>query len=141
MAITGTASRPAFSREVLRPVAVTAALSTAVAVLALVTASGAVQVAPATYDTEYISDWWWLAWLLVPLVGVATWRHPSSWWLQVLALVLPQYVAAAICVARYRVAGWGSGLEVFALVMPVGLSVLAVAVAGLVLGVRTRRRR
>lgn len=109
------------------------ALSAAIAVLALATARGVVPLGGDSYATEFISGWWWAAFLLAPLPAVCarSWRTPAA--VGVAALVVPHVVAAAVCVARYRAAGWGEGLEGLAFLHPVLLAFLAsvlVAAAG-----------
>jgi hypothetical protein len=53
-------------------------LSSAVAAVALATASGVVLVDAGTYDTEFISGWWWLTFLLVPLPAVYPRRRTTA---------------------------------------------------------------
>jgi hypothetical protein len=79
------------------------------------------------YDTEFISAWWWLAVLLVPVPALTVRRSPATAVAQTVALVLPHVVAAAVCVSRYRSSGWGDGLEGLAYLHPVLLTVLAAA--------------
>jgi hypothetical protein len=62
-------------------------------------------------------------------------RRPRAAALQTVALVLPQFVAAAVCVARYRSSGWSDGLESLAFLLPVALTVVT---GGLVLLLRRR---
>jgi hypothetical protein len=100
-------------------------LSAAVAVLALTTAQGVVPLGNDSYATEFISGWWWLAFLLAPLPAVVVRRRPKRTAAAVAALLLPQVTAAAVCVARYRSAGWGDGLEVLAFLHPALLAVVA----------------
>ncbi len=101
------------------PVAVgVLALSSGIAVLALATASGVTALGGGSYETEFISGWWWLAWLLIPIPVLAARRRPRAAVLQAGALVLPQFVAAAVCVSRYRSSGWSDGLEIFAFLQP-----------------------
>ena len=103
------------------------AASVAVAVLALVTAGGVTQLTDSNYSTEFISDWWWLAFLLAPVPALSARRRPLGAAIQTVALVVPQFAAATVCVARYRSSGWGSGLEVFAYLHPLLLTALTVA--------------
>jgi hypothetical protein len=104
-------------------------LSTGVAVVALVTARGVVPLGDATFATEFISGWWWLAFPLVPLPVACARRRTATAAAAVVALVLPQFIAAAICVERYRASGWGDGLEVLSFLHPV---LLLVVTGGLV---------
>lgn len=112
-------------------VAVVGALSVAVGGLALVTAPGVTRLDEFAYDTTFVTAWWWLAYALVPVAAVIAWRAKASYFAYVAigaVLVVPHFVVAAVVVARYRWSGWSDGLEVFAFVHPVGLSVLAVVV-------------
>ena len=109
--------------------------SSAVAVLALATARGVTRLTGTTYETEFISAWWWLAFLLVPVPALAARRRPGAAAVQGVALVVPQFVAAAVCVGRYRSSGWGDGLEAFAYLHPLLLSAVT---AALVVGSRRR---
>jgi hypothetical protein len=110
------------------------ALSVGVAVLALVTARGVTYLGGNSYRTEFISAWWWLVWLLVPVPVGTVRRRPTAAAGQTVALVLPQFVAAAVCVARYRSSGWADGLEVLAFLHPALLTVVTCALV-------SRRRR
>jgi hypothetical protein len=110
-------------------------LSVGVAVLALATADGVTPLGDDAYRTEFISAWWWLAWLLVPVPVLTARRRPRAAVLQAAALVLPQFVAAAVCVARYRSSGWSDGLEGLAFLQPVALTVVT---GGLVVLLRRR---
>ena len=123
------------SRRDLVPVVVLLGASTAVAVLALATASGVTQLSDTDVSTEFISAWWWLAFLLVPVPAATASRAPGTAAAETVALVLPQFVAAAVCVGRYRSSGWGDGLEVFAFLHPV---LLTVVTGALVLALRRR---
>lgn len=111
------------------------ALSTGVAVLALATARGVVPLGGVSYETEFVSDWWWLAFLLAPLPGLAARRRPGTGPAVGAALVVPHVVAATVCVRRYATSGWGDGLEVFAYLHPL---LLAGAAAALVAALRRR---
>ena len=111
-------------------------LSTAVAVLALGTADGVVHLGGPDYRTEFITGWWWLAFLLVPLPAAFARRRPVTAAAVTVALVVPHVVAAAVSVARYRTSGWGSGLEALAFAHPV---LLALVTWGLMVAVRRRR--
>nr|WP_246214652.1 hypothetical protein [Modestobacter muralis] len=112
------------------------AASVAVAVLALSTADGVTQLTDIDYSTEFVSAWWWLAFLLAPVPALASRRSTSAAAaVQVVALVVPQFVAAAVCVGRYRSSGWGDGLEVFAYLHPLLLTAVTV---GLVAVARRR---
>jgi hypothetical protein len=108
------------------------ALSTAIAVLALRAASGVTALGGDSYRTEFISSWWWTAFLLVPVPVVLARRWPRSAAVPVLALVLPQVVAAAVCVSRYRSSGWGDGLEALAFVQPLLLLALTAVLVAVV---------
>ena len=99
-------------------------VSTGVAALALGTARGVTPLGGNSYDTEFISAWWWLAWLVAPAPVVAAGRRPAVAARQTVALVLPQFGAAAVCVARYRSSGWADGLEGLAFLFPVLLTVV-----------------
>ena len=112
------------------------ALSAGVAVLALATARGVVPLGGSSFETEFISPWWWLAFLLAPLPAVAARRRAATGLAAGAALVVPQFVAAAVCVQRYRSSGWSDGLEVFAYLHPLLLTV----VAGVLVAVPGRRR-
>jgi hypothetical protein len=139
----GVAGRPCQHRRVphgrvrrdLTAVLALLAVSTAVAVLALATARGVVPLGDDAYETEFVSGWWWLAFLLAPVPALAARRRPAAARALTVALVGPQFVAAAVCVARYRSSGWGDGLEVSAFLHPLLLTVLA---GGLVAVVRRR---
>ena len=110
--------------------------SGAVAVLALLTARGVVPLGDDRYTTEFISEWWWLAFLLVPVpAAIASRRGPATAVAGTAALVLPHVVAAGVCVARYRASGWSDGLEGIAFLHPV---LLAVATWGLAAALRRR---
>jgi hypothetical protein len=98
--------------------------STAVAVLALVTARGVTRLTDIDHRTEFISAWWWLAFLLVPVPALTARRRPGAAAGLTVALVVPQFVAAAICVARYHSSGWSDGLEGLAFTFPVLLTVV-----------------
>jgi len=111
-------------------------LSTTVAVVALGTADGVTSLGGGSYATEFISPWCWSAFLLVPLPVLTARRRLRAASDQGLALVLPQVVAAAVCVARYRSSGWGDGLEGLVFLHP--LLLLAIA-GGSVMGARHRR--
>ena len=111
------------------------ALSTAVAVLALVTARGVVPLGGDAYGTEFVRGWWWLAFLLAPVPALTARRRPAAARVQTVALVVPHVAAAAVCVARYRASGWGDGLEVFAFLHPV---LLTLATGALVAALRRR---
>ena len=100
------------------------ALSAGIAVLALATAEGVTYLGDDSYRTEFISAWWWLAWLLVPVPALTARRRPRAALLQTAALVLPQFVAAGVCVSRYRSAGWSDGLEGLAFLQPIALTVV-----------------
>jgi hypothetical protein len=113
------------------PAAVVLALSTGVAVLALVTARGVTPLGGDSYATEFISGWWWAAFLLVPLTVAAVRRWPGPAAVPVLALVLPQVVAAAVAVGRFRAAGWADGLEGLAFVHPLLLTAVTVGLLAL----------
>ncbi|MEJ5867976.1 hypothetical protein WDV85_09525 [Pseudokineococcus sp. 5B2Z-1] len=140
---------PAAPARRIRPwpaVAVTGAASTALGVLALATAPGATTVDGTTYDTTFVTEWlWWLAYALVPVAAALAWRARAGYLAYVAtgaALVLPHVVVAAVVVARYRLSGWGDGLEVFAFLHPVGLATVAtggLAVVGAVDALRRRR--
>ncbi|WP_448641535.1 hypothetical protein [Geodermatophilus sp. URMC 63] len=108
------------------------ALSTAVAVLALVTARGVVHLGGDSYRTEFVSGWWWLAFALAPVPALTARRRPAAARAPTLALVGPQVVAAAVCVARYRSSGWGDGLEVLAFLHPLLLTAVTVALVAVV---------
>jgi hypothetical protein len=110
-------------------------LSAAVAVLALTTARGVTPLGDDRYATEFVSNWWWLAFLLAPLPAVCARRRPSTAAAAASALVVPQVVAAAVCVARYRASGWGDGLEVLSFLHPV---LLTVVTSGLVAALSRR---
>lgn len=109
-------------------------LSAAVAVLALSTARGVVPLGDGDVSTEFVSGWWWLAFLLAPLPAARVRRRITT----AAALVLPQFVAAAVCVARYRASGWGDGLELLSFLHPV---LLTVVTGGLVAAVSRRPLR
>jgi hypothetical protein len=111
------------------------ALSVGVAVLALATADGVTPLGDDAYRIEFASAWWWLAWLLVPIPALTARRRPRGAALQAAALVLPQFVAAAVCVSRYRSSGWSDGLEGLAFLQPV---LLTVVTCGLVALLRRR---
>ncbi len=125
------------------PVLVALALSTAISVLALSTASGVTYLGDSSYDTEFVSGWWGLAWFLPLLPGVTAWFRPlvAAW--QGLAVAGPQVVTAAIVVNRYRVSDWGDGLEFLSFLMPLGLvAVSAVLIAAaLIFSPRSRAAR
>ena len=110
------------------------ALSVAIAVLALATADGVTRLSDIDYRVEHISAWWWLAWLLVPIPALTAHRWPRAALLQTAALVLPQFVAAAVCVSRYSSSDW-SGLEALAFLFPIALTV----VTGLLVALLRRR--
>jgi hypothetical protein len=112
------------------------ALSTAVAVLALATARGVTPLGGGSYDTDFLTAWCLLSWLLAPVPATVGRRHPATALTQTVALVLPQFVAVTVCVARYRSSGWSDGLEGLAYLHPVLLTVLT---GGLVLAARRRR--
>jgi hypothetical protein len=122
-------------RRDLPAVLVLLALSVGVAVLALATARGVTPLGDDVYATEFISAWWWLAWLLLPAPVATARRRPGAAALQTVALVLPQFAAAAVCVARYRSSGWADGLEVLTFLHPVLLTVVTCVLVAL------RRRR
>ena len=100
--------------------------SVGVAVLALATARGVTQLTGSNYSTEFISAWSWLAFLLAPVPALSARRRPGRAAVQAVALAVPQFAAATVCVARYRSSGWGSGLEVFAYLEPLLLTALTV---------------
>ncbi len=110
------------------------AASVTIAVLALGRARGEVALGGGSYATEFISPWWWLAFLLAPVPALAGRTRVAATTL-VAALVTPHVVAATVCVARYRSSGWGSGLEVLAYLHPVLLTL----VSGALVGVLRRR--
>ena len=116
----------------LAAVLVVLALSTGIAVLALATARGVMPLGDDTYDTEFISAWWWTALLLVPLPALAARRRTGTAVGTAAALVLPQVVAAAVCVHRYRASGWADGLETLAFLHPALLAALTLAAVALV---------
>jgi hypothetical protein len=118
---------PTRARADLAVVLVLLALSTAVAVLALVTARGVVHLGGDSYRTEFVSGWWWLAFLLAPAPALVGGGRTAATRALTLALVGPQVVAAAVCVARYRSSGWGDGLEVLAFLHPLLLTVVTAA--------------
>jgi hypothetical protein len=94
------------------------------------TARGVTPLGDGRYDTEFSTGWCWLAWLLVPVPITTARRSPATALAQTVALVAPQFVAVAVCVSRYRSAGWSDGLEGLAYLHPVLLTVLT---GGLVL--------
>ncbi|WP_091363537.1 hypothetical protein [Geodermatophilus telluris] len=105
------------------------AASTAVAVLALATARGVVPVGDDAVATEFVSGWWWLAFLLAPVPALVARQRRAAARALTVALVGPQFVAAAVCAARYRSSGWGDGLEAFAFLHPLLLTAVATALA------------
>ncbi len=113
------------------------ALSTAVAVVALVTARGVVALGDDGYATEFIGDSWWLAFLLAPVPAVLARHRRATSVAAAAALVLPQFLAAAVTVARYRAAGWDDGLAVLSFLHPVLLTLLT---GGLLLALGRRAR-
>jgi hypothetical protein len=106
--------------------------SAAVAVLALGTARGVTRLSDVDYRTEFISPWWWLAFLLAPVPARTVRRRPGTAAVQTLALVVPQFGAAAVCVGRYADSGWSDGLEGLAYLHPLLLTVVTVALAAAV---------
>lgn len=106
-------------------------LSAGIAVLALVTARGVTPLGGDSYETEFISGWWWLAWVLIPTPVLTARRRPRAAALQTGALVLPQFVAAAVCVSRYRSSGWSDGLEIFAFLQPALLTAVTCVLVSL----------
>jgi hypothetical protein len=106
-------------------------LSAAVALLALTTARGVVALGDDNYATEFISGWLWLAFLLAPLPSAFARRRTTTAAVAVAALLLPQFIAAAVCVARYRTSGWGDGLEVLVFLHPVLLTVVTCGLVAL----------
>lgn len=113
-------------------VAVTLLPSTAIAVVALVTAPGVTRLDEYNYRTEFVhTGWWALAWLLPLLVGVATCRWPRAAVAHGACALAPQFVVGFVVVWRYRVSGWAQGLEIFVFLYPVLLTALCMAAVGL----------
>jgi hypothetical protein len=65
----------------------------------------------------------------VPLAVAVARRSPGPVAVPVLALVVPQVVAAAVAVGRYRSAGWGDGLESLAFLHPLLLAAVTLGFA------------
>lgn len=112
--------------------------------LALDRADGAVLLEPGgtSYATEFIdADFWNLAWLLVPLTGVAAALWLPAGLVAAALSVVAHSVAATVTVRRYDAGGWSDGLEVLSYLWPLGhlvLGLVAVVVGGLI--GRSRRR-
>ena len=137
-------TRPVARRVPVDVPVATGAASVAVGALALVTAPGVTRLDEYTYDTTFVTAWWWLAYVLVVPAAVLLWRTRAGYAGYVVtgaALVVPHLAVAALVVARYRATGWGDGLEVFAFVHPVGLLVLTAVVLGGTGAVDAARRR
>lgn len=120
-------------------------LSVAVGAFALLSAPGATTGDGVSYDMTFVTMWvWWLAFALVPVAAVLTWWAAAGWKTYLAAgaaLVLPHVLVAAVVVVGYQLSGWGSGLEIFAFLHPLGLFVLALLVLSVVGGVSEARRR
>jgi hypothetical protein len=108
------------------------AVSAGIAALALALARGVVPLGGSSYRTEFISPWWWLAFLLVPVPGVVARTRAATAAAATAALVVPQFAAAAVVVGRYRSSGWGDGLEVFAYAHPLLLTLVTGTLVALV---------
>lgn len=120
-------------------VAASVVVASAIPAYALVSATGVTPLGDDNFDTEFISAAWAWAWLLVLIPGVAAWVRPRVSAVLGVAVVVPQVVAAGICVGRYSASGWGDGLEVLAFLLPAGMVVL-IAVQ-LVVAALVRRSR
>jgi len=137
-------TRPVTRRVPVGVAVAVGAASVAVGVLALVTAPGVTRLDRNSYDTTFVTAWWWLAHVLVVPAAVLLWRTRAGYAGYVVtgaALVVPHVVVAAFVVARYRATGWGDGLEVFAFLHPFALFVVTVVVLGLTGAVDAARRR
>lgn len=90
---------------------VLAAAAAGIMALGLGTADGVTHLGGDDYETEFVSAWSQLGWLLVvPVHTLARWRR----WTAVPAVIVtsgPQFVGAHEVVRRYAESGWGSGLE------------------------------
>jgi hypothetical protein len=123
-------------------VAMTLLPSVAIAVVALVTASGVTRLDEYNYRTEFVHEgWWMLAWVLPVLVGVATWWWPRAALLAGTCALAPQFLVGLVVVWRYRAFGWSDGLEIFVFLYPSLLAVLCAAVYGLAEWLRSVRSR
>ncbi|NEM06849.1 hypothetical protein GCU54_12610 [Geodermatophilus normandii] len=124
-------SRPDLPAALAVVVAVLA-VSAGIAALALALAQGVVPLGGSSYRTEFISPWWWLAFLLVPVPAVAARTRAATAAAATAALVVPQFAAAAVVVGRYRSSGWSDGLEVFAFGHPLLLTLVTAILVALV---------
>ncbi len=111
--------------------------------LAFGTARGeAVEIGPDSYDTSQLVmnfGWWWAAYLLAVPVFLASRRYPRLAVVAVLIASVPQWATAHIYFVRFSDSGWGDGLESFAYVYAVSMTLLFAGAA--TLGAVTGHRR
>lgn len=107
-------------------------VSAAISVLALTTASGVTDPGGSSYDTEFVSSLWSLAWVLPLLPTLTACSRPRAAPWVGLSVVLPQLVTAGVVVHLSRAGGGGDGLEVFSFAMPLALALIIAALLGLV---------
>jgi hypothetical protein len=130
------------ARARVAAVAVTLLPSVAIAVVALVRASGVTRLDEYSYRTEFVHEgWWMLAWVLPALVGVATWWWPRAVLLAGTCALAPQFLVGVVVVWRYRVSGWSDGLEIFVFLYPSLLAALCAVAFGLAEWLRSARSR
>lgn len=117
--------------RVVRPAAHLFGIAVAAAAfmaLAFGTARGeAVEVAPDSYDTSQLVmnfNWWWAAYLLAVPVFLAARRYPRLAVVAALIASVPQWATAQIYFVRFSESGWGDGLESFAYLYAVLMTLL-----------------
>ncbi|MEV4283830.1 hypothetical protein [Actinoplanes xinjiangensis] len=100
-------------------------LSSTLAVLALLTASGVTRTGPDSYKAEFTRpEWVWAGLLLVVPLFFAARRHPDFKGFFALAALLPQYLQTVAEQDEYAAAGIGHGTSGIGLIWPLMLTPL-----------------
>lgn len=119
------------TRTRLAPLLGLAAAAAGIVMLGLGTADGVTHLGGGDYETEFVSAWSQLGWLLVvPVHALARWR-PGTALPAVIVAAAPQFVGAHEVVRRYAESGWGDGLESLGYLAAGAMTVLFAAAAAL----------